>query len=101
MPARYPTVAVIGTGPSGIAATKALFDENIFDRIRVFERRDRIGGTWNYDPVPDPFTTGLNGQLKRSLPSRFPHSVPLTSEDTSGRTGVYDTLESNVGAKVM
>ncbi|KIW12674.1 hypothetical protein PV08_09952 [Exophiala spinifera] len=101
MPARHPTVAVIGTGPSGIAATKALSDENIFDRVRVFERRDRIGGTWNYDPVPDPFSTGLNGQLKRSLPSHFPHSAPLTAEDTSGRTGLYDTLDSNVGAKVM
>jgi hypothetical protein len=101
MSARYRTVAVIGTGPSGISAVKALSDENIFDRIRVFERRDRIGGTWNYDPVPDPFTTGLDGQLKRSLPSRFPHTAPLTAEDTSGRTGVYDTLDSNVGAKVM
>ncbi|KAJ9602108.1 hypothetical protein H2200_013468 [Cladophialophora chaetospira] len=101
MSARYKTVAVIGTGPSGISAAKALSDENIFDRIRVFERRDRVGGTWNFDPVPDPFTTRLNGQLKRSIPSEFPHSAPLTEEDTSGRTGVYDTLDSNVGAKVM
>ncbi|OQV10112.1 hypothetical protein CLAIMM_14156 [Cladophialophora immunda] len=101
MSARYRTVAVIGTGPSGISAVRALSDENIFDRIRVFERRDRVGGTWNYDPVPDPFSTGLNGQLKRSIPSRFPHQAPLSSEDTSARTAVYGGLDSNVGAKVM
>jgi cation diffusion facilitator CzcD-associated flavoprotein CzcO len=40
------TVAVIGAGPSGLSAVKALDEEKVFDTIRVFERRDRVGGTW-------------------------------------------------------
>ena len=40
------TVAVIGAGPSGLSAVKALDEEKAFDTIRVFERRDRVGGTW-------------------------------------------------------
>ena len=40
------SVAVIGTGPSGLSAVKALSEEKAFDVIRVFERRDRVGGTW-------------------------------------------------------
>lgn len=39
-------VAVIGTGPSGLSAVHALDREKKFDVIRVFERRDRLGGTW-------------------------------------------------------
>jgi cation diffusion facilitator CzcD-associated flavoprotein CzcO len=42
----YRRVAVIGAGPSGLAAVRALSDENVFDTIRVFERRDRVGGIW-------------------------------------------------------
>jgi heterodisulfide reductase subunit A-like polyferredoxin len=40
------SVAVIGAGPSGLSAVKALREENIFDTIRVFERRSDTGGTW-------------------------------------------------------
>jgi cation diffusion facilitator CzcD-associated flavoprotein CzcO len=42
----YRRVAVVGAGPSGLAAVRALSDENVFDTIRVFERRDRVGGIW-------------------------------------------------------
>jgi cation diffusion facilitator CzcD-associated flavoprotein CzcO len=37
---------VIGAGPSGLAAVRALSDEKAFHTIRVFERRDRVGGIW-------------------------------------------------------
>lgn len=40
------SVAVLGVGPSGLSAVKALEEEKVFDTIRVFERRDRVGGTW-------------------------------------------------------
>lgn len=46
MPQKISRVAVIGTGPSGLSAVKALSDENVFETIRVFERRDRVGGIW-------------------------------------------------------
>ena len=46
MPQKISRVAVIGTGPSGLSAVKALSDENAFETIRVFERRDRVGGIW-------------------------------------------------------
>lgn len=101
MAPRHKSVAVIGTGPSGVSAVKALHEERIFDKIRVFERRDRPGGTWHYDPLPDPFSTCLTGQRKREIPTRFPHLGELGEEDTTIRTAVYDSLDSNVGAQVM
>lgn len=39
-------VAVIGAGPAGAIATDALVKEQAFDTIRVFERRNAVGGTW-------------------------------------------------------
>lgn len=39
-------VAVIGAGPAGAIAVDALAKENVFDLIRVFERRERSGGCW-------------------------------------------------------
>lgn len=43
-------VCIIGAGPSGIAAARALKAEGLaFD---MFDPRDRIGGIWAYDPAP-------------------------------------------------
>jgi cation diffusion facilitator CzcD-associated flavoprotein CzcO len=39
-------VAVIGAGPAGAIATDALAREQIFEKIRVFDRRPVAGGTW-------------------------------------------------------
>lgn len=39
-------VAVIGAGPSGAIAVDALVKENVFDVIKVFERREAPGGCW-------------------------------------------------------
>ncbi len=42
----YKRVAIIGAGPSGLSALRALADENVFDTIRLFERRETVGGIW-------------------------------------------------------
>lgn len=39
-------VAVIGAGPAGAIAVDALAQEQAFDVIRVFERREKVGGCW-------------------------------------------------------
>lgn len=47
-------VAVISAGPSGAIALDALMRERTFDVVRVFERRERPGGVWLFDPEPTP-----------------------------------------------
>lgn len=98
---RYREIAVIGAGPSGISAIKALHEENIFERIRLFERRDRPGGTWIYDRIPDVFPDPKDSKKRNELPGSLPQFKPPSPEDTTARTAVYDTLDSNVGAKAM
>ncbi|OOF89935.1 hypothetical protein ASPCADRAFT_180079 [Aspergillus carbonarius ITEM 5010] len=104
MTPRYRRIAVIGTGPSGLSAVKALHDENTFDTIRVFERRDRVGGIWHYDPIPDPFRApghDASHPGPNPIPTTLPQFTPPQPEDTSARTGIYSHLDSNVGANTM
>lgn len=47
MAIRHPQrIAVIGAGPSGLAAVDALAKEKCFETIQVFERREQVGGMW-------------------------------------------------------
>ncbi|KAH8808669.1 putative dimethylaniline monooxygenase [Xylogone sp. PMI_703] len=100
MPPPVKRVAVIGAGPSGLSAVRALSQEGVFDTIRVFERRDKIGGTWILDKEPDQFSP-LNKVKQPPIPEKLPAISPPEPEDLSTRTGLYSTLDSNVGALSM
>ncbi|KAJ5365528.1 hypothetical protein N7517_008414 [Penicillium concentricum] len=102
MAPRFQSVAVIGAGPSGISAIKALQEEKIFQTIRLFERRGHIGGIWQYDEIPDRFPSQeSSSQQNHEVPSRLPLLKSPSPEDVTSRTGIYEGLDSNVGAKVM
>ena len=45
--ATYPSACVIGAGPSGLAACKALKQKGI--PFECFELADEVGGVWYYD----------------------------------------------------
>ncbi|OBA17995.1 FAD/NAD(P)-binding domain-containing protein [Metschnikowia bicuspidata var. bicuspidata NRRL YB-4993] len=89
-------IAVIGAGPAGLAAAKALALEPANWIIDVFERRDSIGGVWNFTedkstvapPIP---STDPNGEEKHTeygnLEIQFPSSMYKKLE-----TNLTDTL---------
>jgi thioredoxin reductase len=103
MSPRYPTVAVIGSGPAGISALKALHDEKAFNKIRVFERRDGPGGTWNYDSVPQKFPGTYPSSTDAAVrPSTFPGTTsPSIPIDATTPTAMYSWLDTNVPAELM
>ncbi|CAI6308091.1 unnamed protein product [Periconia digitata] len=45
---RAKSIAIVGAGPSAVAAAKYLLAEKAFDRIEIFEQRGKAGGIWNY-----------------------------------------------------
>ncbi|CZR67488.1 related to flavin depend monooxygenase that catalyses the oxidation of rubrofusarin to 9-hydroxyrubrofusarin [Phialocephala subalpina] len=49
-------VAVIGAGPSGLAATKNFLEVGGFD-ISVYEKRGEVGGVWSYCKDPNMTST--------------------------------------------
>nr|XP_051195800.1 flavin-containing monooxygenase FMO GS-OX-like 2 isoform X3 [Lolium perenne] len=59
---RARAVAVVGAGAAGLVAARELLREG--HAVTVFERSDRVGGTWAYDPRPDgPDPLGSGGAV--------------------------------------
>ncbi|XP_058106300.1 flavin-containing monooxygenase FMO GS-OX-like 3 [Magnolia sinica] len=78
--ARSCKVAVIGAGVSGLVAARELVREG--HRVVVFEKSDRIGGTWVYDPRVESDPLGLDpsreivhGSLYLSLRTNLPRQL--------------------------
>ncbi|KAL3481729.1 hypothetical protein BJX99DRAFT_253256 [Aspergillus californicus] len=102
----YRRIAVIGAGPSGLAAVRALVQEEAFEYIRVFERKSRVGGLWAYEPEPDKFdATGTQNKTAADIPEGLgpnsPCLTPATPAPEGTRGAAYDTLDSNAGARTM
>ncbi|KAI2615911.1 FAD/NAD(P)-binding domain-containing protein [Hypoxylon sp. NC1633] len=65
-------IAVVGAGPSGLAAAKYLLaQEGAFPQIDVFEQQAEVGGVWNYSAVPRPV---------EELPVPQTDALPLTPD---------------------
>ncbi|KKA23327.1 Dimethylaniline monooxygenase [Rasamsonia emersonii CBS 393.64] len=101
------SVAIIGAGAAGAAAAAAFAAEKYFDRIRVFERRETPGGTWIFDPDPNPLIVPQPGKLPPEIdppleiPQNLPATTPPSSQERYDRTPIYAELTSNVPAIAM
>ncbi|GLB42155.1 putative FMO family protein [Lyophyllum shimeji] len=84
------TICIIGAGPSGLAALKAVLDSPQYKARKwkptAFEAREAIGGVWlPAPPIDDPPLTSLYDSLTTNLPHPvmafssypFPPSTPL------------------------
>ncbi|KAF1996914.1 flavin-containing monooxygenase [Amniculicola lignicola CBS 123094] len=98
------TIAIIGAGPSGLAAAKYFRAEKAFDKIVIFEQRSTSGGVWNYTPderdedlftIPQMSPRGKN-QDPVWKPGR--HSGKGVASFLSP---VYEKLETNIPRGLM
>ncbi|KAJ8128131.1 hypothetical protein O1611_g5507 [Lasiodiplodia mahajangana] len=89
------SIAIIGAGPSGIAAAKYLISEKVFTKISVFEQRSNVGGIWNADftspevdvaTYPSPIYHGLESNIPSEImqyhKQPFAPNVPLLPNDS-------------------
>jgi cation diffusion facilitator CzcD-associated flavoprotein CzcO len=124
---KYDIVAVIGAGPSGLAAIRALSQERAFSYIRCFERKACVGGLWSvipfdyevlaaqtcklmlsraYDAEPDKFSTPDDPNDSTSkLPPELQQGEALLLEPSGEgpwpKNASYDNLDTNAGARTM
>ncbi|KAL2863323.1 putative flavin dependent monooxygenase [Aspergillus lucknowensis] len=99
-------IAVIGAGPSGLAAVKYLLAEKCFETIDVFEKRSYIGGVWNHcpgalkesasTPVPQLSPNGLSEE-----PTWLPKAGSQEILEPTFISPVYDTLDTNLPKELM
>ncbi|KAL5338097.1 hypothetical protein BJX70DRAFT_217001 [Aspergillus crustosus] len=99
-------IAVIGGGPSGIAAVKYLLAENCFDTIDVFERRSTLGGVWHHGPgslketLPVPVPQ-VSPNVPAEDPIWLPKESPPENQQPTFISPVYDTLDANLPKELM
>ncbi|KAH4016775.1 hypothetical protein HBH70_233290 [Parastagonospora nodorum] len=108
------SIAIVGAGPSGVAAAKYLLAEKAFDRIVLYEQRPRSGGIWNYtgdhtdedlftipqinprgknqDPVLTHKSSGRNTQTNGSAQDQ---------KELSFVSPMYEKLETNIPRGLM
>ncbi|KAG6365785.1 hypothetical protein INS49_007396 [Diaporthe citri] len=100
-------IAIIGAGPAGAISIDALAQEQAFDIIRVFERRERPGGCWMFDQTPPPPLSDFENLAKRTadaplaIPRALPAQVRPQKVSRYDDTPVYPLLETNIDAAVM
>ena len=90
-----PRLCVIGAGPSGIAAAKALLQAGFTD-VTVFERNLEVGGNWIYKPEPSHSsvfeTTHIISSKALSQYEDFP--MPAGYPDYPGHAQLKDYFQS-------
>ncbi|RMZ80880.1 hypothetical protein DV737_g2753, partial [Chaetothyriales sp. CBS 132003] len=116
MPLPAKSVALIGCGPAGAITIDALVREGVFEKIRVFERREKPGGCWLVltvsSPLPDPkghvqqlpdFSKLANRTADEPLaiPDTLPASTPRCQQYRFSDTSIYPMLETNIAAVAM
>ncbi|CAI5757671.1 unnamed protein product [Candida verbasci] len=95
---KYDRIAIIGGGPAGLAAAKALAYEPInFKTIDLYERRDKLGGLWYHH--------GDKTKLHPSVPSVNQYSREMTSEGALKEdiytSAIYKYMETNIVYPIM
>lgn len=95
---RYKRIAVIGGGPTGLAAVKALSLEPVnFSWIDLFERRDRLGGLWYHH--------GDKSLVKPEIPNLSPSQEEIVSDNATPAdeyfSAIYEYMETNIVHQIM
>lgn len=96
------SVAIIGAGASGAITAAAFAAEQHYAIIKVFERRESAGGTWIYDPDPNPAFKPVPGALPTEIdpaleiPDSLPSVTSPTLQERHDKTPIYADLTTNV-----
>lgn len=90
-------IAVIGGGPAGLAAAKALISEPAKFSIDVFERRNNVGGLWYHH--------GDKSKVLPSVPLVDPNGSEVLLPDGGFKnrffSPMYNHLETNLIDRIM
>lgn len=91
-------IAIIGAGPSGLAAAKFLSAEQSFETIDIFEKQAEVGGVWNY-------TSHISGSI--TVPQTRPDAPPDPPIWLDGAAvplfsnPMYERMNTNIPKRLM
>jgi cation diffusion facilitator CzcD-associated flavoprotein CzcO len=91
-------IAIIGAGPTGLAAAKYLVAEKAFDKIDIYEQQAEVGGVWNYTP-----SLAERVSVPQTTP-RVPPEKPIWPKDGAApifSNPMYERLNTNIPKPLM
>ncbi|WYZ38599.1 hypothetical protein EsH8_III_000513 [Colletotrichum jinshuiense] len=91
-------IAIIGAGPTGLAAASYLSAQKAFDSIVVFEQQAEVGGVWYYSEHP---TTSLHVPQTDPFCPQDPPLRPTPDAPPVFPTPMYGTLHANTVKTTM
>lgn len=96
-------VAVVGGGPTGLAAAKYLLAENSFSQIDVYEQQAEVGGVWNYTWNYTPPLLAETVPVPQISP-HVPPEKPIWQKDAKFpvfSNPMYERLNTNIPKGLM
>ncbi|TEA17923.1 Thiol-specific monooxygenase [Colletotrichum sidae] len=91
-------IAIIGAGPTGLAAARYLEAQGAFESIVVFEQQAEVGGVWNYSEHP---TTSLHVPQTDPFCPQDPPIRPNPDAPPVFPTPMYGRLHANTVKTTM
>ena len=74
------SVAIIGAGASGLVFASTLLKDSF--NVTVYEKKDEVGGVWNYCPGSSAMYSSLRTNLPKEIMAFHPQS-PFPASDHS------------------
>ena len=91
-------IAIIGSGPSGLASFKYLKAEHAFERIDVYEQQNTSGGVWNYADGHGSKDSSTSSDGAKPI---FSRKVEEKSHNLFVTTAMYDRMITNLPKQLM
>jgi len=110
LPQKVRSVAIIGGGASGAITLASLVQEQKFEKIVLFERRNVLGGVWVLDETPDQLDVppGISQDVldpKVEVPIELKEAEstikPRIRQQRYVHTASYEGLRTNIPEQLM